>query len=312
MEFKYSNDNKRYHTLSYYNKHKFGRKILKAVIDAGFTCPNKDGVKGNGGCIFCRDGSGYFTGAPEISVSLQLDSEIKRIRKKFPDSGIIAYFQANTNTYANIEKLKQIYLPICQNTEITGISIGTRADCLSDEVMELLSHIDRHTSLTVELGMQTVHNKTLKLINTNYSHEEFIDGYKKLKKQGIRTCLHIINGLPGESENMMLKTAEELAVLNPDAVKIQLLHILKDTPLEKMYLNGDIKVMSKSEYISTVISQLELLPAETVVERITGDGDKKYLIAPLWSRDKISVIGGIDKEMVRRNTFQGKKYNINP
>jgi hypothetical protein len=160
--------------------------------------------------------------------------------------------------------------------------------------------------------MQTVHNKTLKLINTNYSHEEFIDGYKKLKKQGIRTCLHIINGLPGESENMMLKTAEELAVLNPDAVKIQLLHILKDTPLEKMYLNGDIKVMSKSEYISTVISQLELLPAETVVERITGDGDKKYLIAPLWSRDKISVIGGIDKEMVRRNTFQGKKYNINP
>ena len=311
MEFKYSDDNKRYHTLSYYNKHKFGRKILKAVIDAGFTCPNKDGVKGNGGCIF-RDGSGYFTGAPEISVSLQLDSEIKRIRKKFPDSGIIAYFQANTNTYANIEKLKQIYLPICQNTEITGISIGTRADCLSDEVMELLSYIDRHTSLTVELGMQTVHNKTLKLINTNYSHEEFIDGYKKLKKQGIRTCLHIINGLPGESENMMLKTAEELAVLNPDAVKIQLLHILKDTPLEKMYLNGDIKVMSKSEYISTVISQLELLPAETVVERITGDGDKKYLIAPLWSRDKISVIGGIDKEMVRRNTFQGKKYNINP
>lgn len=261
---------------------------------------------------FCRDGSGYFTGAPEISVSLQLDSEIKRIRKKFPDSGIIAYFQANTNTYANIEKLKHIYLPICQNTEITGISIGTRADCLSDEVMELLSYIDRHTSLTVELGMQTVHNKTLKLINTNYSHEEFIDGYKKLKKQGIRTCLHIINGLPGESENMMLKTAEELAVLNPDAVKIQLLHILKDTPLEKMYLNGDIKVMSKSEYISTVISQLELLPAETVVEGITGDGDKKYLIAPLWSRDKISVIGGIDKEMVRRNTFQGKKYNINP
>lgn len=218
MEFKYSDDNKRYHTLSYYNKHKFGRKILKAVIDAGFTCPNKDGVKGNGGCIFCRDGSGYFTGAPEISVSLQLDSEIKRIRKKFPDSGIIAYFQANTNTYANIEKLKHIYLPICQNTEITGISIGTRADCLSDEVMELLSYIDRHTSLTVELGMQTVHNKTLKLINTNYSHEEFIDGYKKLKKQGIRTCLHIINGLPGESENMMLKTAEELAVLNPDAV----------------------------------------------------------------------------------------------
>lgn len=310
MEFKYSDDNKRYHTLSYFNKHKFGRKVFKAVIDAGFTCPNKDGAKGSKGCIFCRNGSGYFTGAPEISVSLQLASEIKRIREKSPDSGIIAYFQANTNTYADIEKLKHIYLPICQDKEISGISIGTRADCLSDEILELLSEINKYTSLTVELGMQTIHNKTLKLINTNYTHEEFLDGYNRLKNKNIRTCLHIINGLPEETEEMMLETAKNIAVLKPDAIKIQLLHILKNTPLEKMYLNGIIKVMTKNEYISTVIKQLELIPPETVIERITGDGDKRYLIAPLWSMDKISVLGGIDKEMARRNTFQGKKYSI--
>lgn len=308
MDFKYTDDNKRYHTLSYYNRHKYDRKIFKAVIDAGFTCPNKDGTKGKGGCIFCRGGSGYFTGSPEISVSMQLKAETERIHSKYPDAGIIAYFQANTNTYAPVDRLREIYLPVAQSNDVTGISIGTRADCISEETADFLSELSTLTDLTVELGMQTVHDSTLKILNTGYTHAEFLDGFYRLKKRHIRTCLHIINGLPGETEEMMTQTAVKTAELCPDAVKIQLLHILKDTPLEKMYIDGEITTMEKEDYISVVVSQLECLPPETVIERITGDGDKKYLVAPKWSTDKLAVLGGIDKEFVRRNTFQGKKF----
>lgn len=308
MEFKYTNDNKRYHTLAYYNKHKYGRKVFKAVIDAGFTCPNKDGVKGSGGCIFCRGGSGYFTGLSEISVSQQLESEMERIHKKYSDSEIIAYFQANTNTYASVDTLEKIYFPVAENKMITGISIGTRADCITEEIADFLSVLANKTNLTVELGMQTTHDVTLKTINIGYTHEEFLEGFYKLQKRNIRVCLHIINGLPGETEKMMIQTAIKAAALYPDAIKIQLLHILKDTPLEEMYINSEIKTMDQDEYISTVVSQLEYLPPETVVERITGDGDKNYLVAPKWSTNKIAILGEIDKELVRRSTFQGKKF----
>lgn len=310
MDFKYSDDNKRYHTLSYYNKHKYGRKIFKAVIDIGFSCPNKDGKKSIGGCMFCREGSGYFTGSPEHSVSVQLESEKERIFRKNPYAGIIAYFQANTNTYAPLDILKKVYLPIASRKDITGISIGTRADCISEETADFLYSISQITDLTVELGMQTVHDNTLDRLNICCTHKEFVEGYCRLKTRNIRTCLHIINGLPGETEDMMLETAAETAKLCPDAVKIQLLHILKDTPLEKLYLNDEITTMERENYISVVVSQLELLPPQIVIERITGDGDKKYLVAPMWSKDKLSVLGEIDKELVRRNAFQGKKFNI--
>ncbi len=306
--FIYSDDNKRYHTLAYYNKHKYGKKVFKAVIDAGFTCPNKDGKISHGGCAFCRGGSGYFTGSPELSVASQLDAEIERIRQKHENAGIIAYFQANTNTYAPLEMLRKIYLPVAQNPEITGISIGTRADCISDEIADFLLELSKLTDLTVELGMQSVHNETLRKMNIGCSHEKFIEGYTKLKDRGIRTCLHIINGLPSETEEMMLETARQTALLAPSAVKIQLLHVLKDTPLEKMYLENAFDTMEMDEYISVVVSQLELLPPETVVERITGDGDKKYLVAPIWSTNKIAVLGGIDKEFARRNSFHGKFF----
>lgn len=303
--FKYSDDNKRYHTLAYYNKHKYGKKVFKAVIDAGFTCPNKDGSTGYGGCLFCRGGSGYFTGSPEISVASQLEAEIKRIREKYENAGIIAYFQANTNTYASIDTLKGIYLPVAENNEITGVSIGTRADCISDETADFLLELSNLTDLTVELGMQTVHNETLFKMNIGCNHEKFLEGYLKLKNRNIRTCLHIINGLPGETTEMMLETAVQTAKLAPDAVKIQLLHVLKDTVLEKMYDEKIFKTMDMDEYIDTVVSQLELLPPETVIERITGDGDKKYLVAPMWSTNKIAVLGAIDKELARRDSFQG-------
>lgn len=306
--FEFSCDNKRYHTLSYYNKQLFNEKIFKAVIDAGFTCPNKDGSKGFGGCIFCDGGSGYFTNSSITPVKDQIEIELKRIHKKHPNSRAIAYFQANTNTYADVQKLKSIYLPILSQPYIAGISIGTRADCLQPEILDFLEELSHKTYLTVELGMQTIHDNTLKLINRGYDHNEFLNGFLSLKKRNIRTCIHIINGLPGENRDMMLETAKHVGILEPDALKIQLLHVIKNTSLEKMYKNGMISIMSKEEYVSTVVNQLEYIPPKTVIERITGDGDKNKLIAPLWSTDKISVLGKIDKLQVESDSWQGKKY----
>lgn len=308
--FIFSLDNKRYHTLNYYNKTVFGKKIYKAVIDCGFTCPNIDGTKGMNGCIFCDGGSGYFTDG-SIPVKEQIEKEKSRIYGKYGNVPITAYFQANTNTYAPVETLRRLYFSVLEFPEICGISIGTRADCLPDDVLDLLSELNEKTSLTVELGMQTVHEKTIEKINRCCTHKEFLDGYFKLKKRNIRTCLHIINGLPDESPEMMTETARQTAFLRPDAVKLQMLHIIKGTQLENMYSQGKIRMLEKDEYIDTIVRQLEVLPPETVIERITGDGDKSKLVAPLWSADKISVLGAIDKRLADLDTWQGKYYNKN-
>lgn len=305
--FEFSFDNKRYHTLNYYFITNFGQKLYKAVIDCGLSCPNIDGTKGVGGCIFCDGGSGYFTNG-RLSITEQLECESERIFRKNGKVPIIAYFQANTNTYAPIENLRRIYNEALSFPDIMGISIGTRADCLSDDVIDLLCEIGSHTNLTVELGMQTVHESTIKLINRCCTHKEFIDGYNKLKERNIRVCLHIINGLPYESTEMMLETARQIAMFRPDRLKIQMLNVINGTQLAKMYSNGDISLMSRDEYIDIVIRQLELIPPEIVIERITGDGDKSKLIAPDWSRNKIAVLGGIDKELAVRDTFQGRLY----
>lgn len=306
--FKYSDTNKRYHTLNYYNKVKYGEKVFKAVIDGGFTCPNKDGKISHGGCIFCDGGSGYFTKG-NLSVKEQVYSELKRIRNKNPNAKSIAYFQSNTNTYASVEYLKKVYEEALSCDGIIGISIGTRADCLDQDIINYIADLNNQTNLTVELGLQTIHNTTLKYINRGYNHKKFCDGYNKLKERNIRTCLHIINGLPFENEKMMLDTVQEVAKLNPEAVKIQMLHVIKNTPLEKTYNNG-LELLSMEEYIDIVVKQLELLSPETVVERITGDGDKSKLISPLWSTNKIAVLGGIDKKQVQLNSMQGKKYEL--
>jgi len=301
--FRYSDDNKRYHTLNYYNNHRYGFKVYKAVIDAGFSCPNKN----SGGCIFCDGGSGYFTNA-NLSIENQIESELQRIHKKIPNAKAIAYFQANTNTYAPVSKLRELFeIPLKYN-DICGISVGTRADCLPDDVTEYLSDLNLRTNLTVELGLQTVHEKTLNYINRGYSHTEFLKGYQKLKKNNIRTCLHIINGLPSETPDMMIETARQVGLMNPDAVKIQMLHVISGTRLADIYLKNNFNILSMQDYINITIRQLELLPAETVIERITGDGDKSKLIAPLWSADKIAVLGGIDKLQCKLNSFQGKFF----
>lgn len=306
-DFIYSSDNKRYHTLNYFYRNRFGKKLFKAVVDGGFTCPNADGSKGTGGCIFCAGGSGYFTRGG-IGVTEQLLLEKQRISGKYGDVPMVAYFQANTNTYAPAEKLREMWEAALAVPGVAGISIGTRADCLSPEIIALLKEFSGRTFLTVELGMQTVHERTLKLINRCCSHEEFLEGYNMLKENGIRTCLHIINGLPGETPEMMRETARSAASMKPDSMKIQMLHVIRGTPLAEMYAAGGFRLLSREEYIAVTVSQLELLPPETVIERITGDGDKHTLIAPEWSADKIATIGGIDKFMAEQDTWQGRLY----
>ena len=305
--FPYSSDNKRYHTLNYHNRAKYGEKVYKAVINCGLTCPNIDSTKGCGGCIFCDGGSGYFT-SPALSVPEQLEREYARISAKYGDVPVTAYFQANTNTYAPVEKLREMFLSVLTYPYVKGIAIGTRADCLPDDVMGLLTQINERTQLTVELGMQTVHDSTLELINRCCTHSEFVAGFEKLQNMNIRTCLHIINGLPGETADMMRETARQTAMMHPQAVKLQMLHVIKGTRLADMYANSEITLLSKDEYISIIADQLELLPPDIVIERITGDGDKKKLVAPMWTADKIAVLGGIDKELTRRDSYQGIKY----
>ena len=307
--FLYSSDNKRYHTLNYHFRSVYGKKLCKAVIDCGFTCPNIDGSKGYGGCIFCDGGSGYFTRSA-LNVAGQIRSEHERIFKKCGDVPIIAYFQANTNTYAPVSVLREKFDTALSFPYIAGLSIGTRADCLSDEVLDLLCELSDRTNLTVELGMQTVHEPTIDLINRCCTHEEFLEGYNKLKSRGIRVCLHIINGLPHETPEMMTETARQTAKLAPDGVKLQMLHVIEGTKLAEKYKSGDISLLSRDEYIDVIVSQLELLPPETVIERITGDGDKRKLIAPMWSADKIAVLGGIDKRLADLDTWQGRLYNL--
>ena len=307
--FEYSLDNKRYHTLNYYNRNKYGRKIYKAVLDCGFTCPNIDGTRGVGGCVFCDGGSGYFT-RPSLTVSEQLSAEIERIERKIGSAAsVTAYLQANTNTYASAGKLAVLYDSILEFPQVAGVSIGTRADCLSEEVLDVLSSLNEKTVLTVELGMQTVHEKTVDFINRGYSHEEFLDGYFRLRQRGIRVCLHIINGLPYETTEMMLETAEQTALLAPDAVKIQMLHVIKGTRLAELYSHEDFGLLTRDEYIDITVRQLELLPPRTIIGRVTGDGLAVDLVCPDWSRRKTEVANEIDKELYRRQSYQGIRYD---
>ena len=308
--FPYSDDNKRYHTLYYHNKHTFGGRIYKAVLDGGFTCPNLDGTKGSGGCQFCSGASLNKAGlSAPVPVTVQLARETERIRRKVPDARVIAYFQIHTNTYAPVSRLRELYEEALQFPGVTGLSIGTRPDCLPGDVLDYLSELNKRTYLTVELGVQTVHDRTARRFGRGYAFPEFLAGYQSLQERGIRTCLHLINGLPGETADDMLETARVLGELHPQAVKLQLLHILQGTHYAELWRQGDIATMSQEGYIATVVRQLEYFPPETVIERVTGDGDKAKLLAPLWSMDKISTLGGIDKLQAELNSFQGKQLS---
>lgn len=289
---------------------KYGKRVYKAPINAGFSCPNIDGRKGRGGCIYCDGGSGYFTDSSTVSIREQLKHQIELIKAKHPDSLINAYFQSYTNTYGDLKTIRERFEPVFDFPEVAAVSVATRADCLQPEILEFLACIAEKTDLTVELGLQTIHDKTAEIINRGHTFGEFKTAFNDLKRLGIRATVHIINGLPEENEEMMLETAENLGKMQPDGIKIHLLHVIKGTKLEKMYLEGMYKPMDMNSYVDITVKQLELLPPETVIERLTGDGDKRKLIAPEWSKNKISVLGAIDKKQVMTDSFQGKLFNL--
>ena len=309
-KFKYAFDkNKRYHTWNYYLRQKFGEKIFKVSLNAGFTCPNVDGTLGYGGCIYCsREGSGDFAGNPNDNLRKQFDEIKAMMLKKWPNAKYIGYFQAFTNTYAPLEVLKERYETVLGFEDVIGLSISTRPDCLPDDVVDYLAELNERTNLWVELGLQTIHDETSDIINRGHTYQDFLDGFKKLKDRNIKTVVHIINGLPGEDKEMMMQTAKAVADMGADGIKIHLLHIIKDTPLRDFLNNGQIVPMEQEEYINLVCDQLEILPEEMVIHRLTGDGKRDELLAPLWSLKKWEVLNRIDDEMKKRGTFQGSKY----
>ena len=304
--FPYAYENKRYHTLAFENK-KRGYKLYKAVVDAGFTCPNIDGSRGRGGCLFCSGGSGYFTAPPHTPIARQLAAELQRLRRKDPRARVVAYFQAHTNTYAAPELLRRSFDQALACEGVCGLSIATRPDALPEAVLALLDELNRRTLLTVELGLQTIHETTAQRINRCYALAEFEAACSALKARSIRICVHLINGLPGETEDMMLQSAAYLGRLRPEGVKIQMLHVIRGTGLEQLYASGQYQPMPLEDYVNLVCRQLELLAPETVIERLTGDGDKRTLIAPLWTTDKLRVLGSIDQTLARWNTWQGRR-----
>lgn len=313
--FRFSDTNKRYHTYDYYLRQTFGGKCAKIPIDVGLTCPNIDGRCGVGGCIYCSGrGSGDFAELPTLSVTEQYRRTREKLSGKWSTERTIPYFQAHTNTYAPAERLRPLFEEALAQEGVVGLNIATRADCLEDDVCALLADLAERTVLTVELGLQTVHDETARLINRGHTFSDFEEGYRKLRvaSEKIGICVHLIFGLPGEDREMMMKSVKKVAGLQPNQVKIHLLHVLKNTKLAELYSAGEYMPLSKEEYVSLVADALELLPEETVVGRLTGDGMADELLAPEWSRKKVSVINDVDKLLYARDSWQGKcveKYN---
>ena len=309
-KFKYSDDNKRYHTLNYFYKHKFNSKVFKVSLNAGFSCPNIDGTVGYGGCIYCsKSGSGEFAGNIQDNILKQFSSVKNMMLNKWPEAKYIGYFQARTNTYAPVEQLKKVYEPILKQDGVVGLNIGTRADSISDECLDYLDDLNKRCFLTIELGLQTIHPKTTKLINRCHSLECFDEMVKKLRDRNINVVVHVINGLPDETKEDMIETVKYLNKLDIQGIKIHMLSILKDTPLEKYYEENKFHILTKEEYIDIVISQLEEIREDIVIHRITGDPKLEDLIEPKWLVKKFCVLNDIDKEMVKRDVYQGDKVN---
>lgn len=293
--------------MDYYMRKTFGKKACKVPIDGGFTCPNRDGSKGMGGCSFCSEsGSGDFTAGRAHSITDQISIGAEMMHKKWAEAIIIPYFQSFTSTYAPTDILKQRFEEALAHPEAKGICIATRADCITKETARYLHQLAQKHFVMIELGLQTTNDLTAKKINRCHSFADFVQGYEMVKD--LFTCIHIINGLIGETKEDMLKTAADVAALRPHAVKIHLLHVIKGTETEKQYLSGELTPLSLNEYVSTVCDQLELFHPDTVIERVTGDGNAKTLVAPLWSMKKLCVQNEIDKELFLRKTVQGAKY----
>lgn len=296
-----------YYSLNEYYQQKFGKKVYKLSISAGLSCPNRDGTLATGGCIFCsRGGSGEFAASCSLSITDQLEQAKRRIASKTRDNAYIAYFQPFTNTYGEIDYLRKIYFEAIAPEEIVGLSIATRPDCLPDEVLELLTEINEIKPVTVELGLQTIHPATAAYIRRGYDLCVYDEAVKKLHSIGIEVVTHLILGLPGESADMMIESVRYAGRVS-DGIKLQLLHVLKDTDLADAYAAGKIEVLSLDEYTDVLCRAIEVLPPNVVIHRLTGDGDKRSLIAPLWSADKKRVLNHIKKALDDREIIQGNK-----
>lgn len=300
---------KLYYSFHDYCLKTFGEKVYRLSLDAGMTCPNRDGKLGTGGCAFCSlGGSGDFASSSALSITEQLASAKERIQKKTKCRKFVAYFQAYTNTYAPIERLRQIFTEAIRTPDIVALSIATRSDCLSDEIIALLEELNQIKPVWIELGLQTIHNHTHQIMHTHSTVEQFEDALSRLTASGISVIAHLILGLPGETKEMMKESVSYLANTSVAGVKLQLLHVLKDTLLAQMYEDSPFPIFTMEEYCDFVVDCVEMLPPNIVIHRLTGDGPKSLLIAPMWSADKKRVLNTLNHCFIKRNTWQGKEY----
>lgn len=298
-------------TLNAYLKNRFGRKIYKLTLDGGMTCPNRDGKVGFGGCIFCGgNGSGSFCPSVDLSITAQIEEGKKLLKNKIKEGGYIAYFQSHTNTYAAVPYLRKIFYEAVNHPDIVGISIGTRPDCLEDDVLKLLEELAKIKPLWIELGLQTINENTAKLINRCYPLKVYDEAVKNLKSIGAEVVTHVILGLPGESKEQMLETVAYSSKVS-DGIKLQLLHVLKDTKLYEMYQKEPFKIFSMEEYTELLCRCIEIIPKNVVIHRMTGDGDKRLLVEPMWSGNKKVVLNYINKVFSEKDIVQGCKAEEN-
>ena len=299
---------KRYYSLNEYYRQKYGKKVYRLAISGGMTCPNRDGTLDTRGCIFCSaGGSGEFAASASLSVAEQLQAAKSRVRSKTNDNAYIAYFQPFTNTYADVATLRRLYEEAIAPDDIVGLAVGTRPDCLPAPVIDLLREINAVKPVTVELGLQTIHPSTAAYIRRGYPLAVYEKAVRELKAAGLTVVTHVILGLPGESEAMMYETVSAVGRLT-DGIKLQLLHVIAGTDLERDYLAGKFAVLSMEDYIRILCRCIELLPPHVVICRLTGDGDKRTLTAPLWSADKKAVLNAINKAMEAQDVRQGRCF----
>ncbi|GAA0121068.1 MAG: TIGR01212 family radical SAM protein [Clostridium argentinense] len=300
---------KRYHNLNYFLREKFGEKVFKISLDAGFSCPNRDGTISKGGCVFCSErGSGDFAGDRCFSISKQFEDIKIMMNKKWKDGKYIAYFQAYTNTYASVDILREKYEEAINQQDVVALAIATRPDCLGEDVLDLIEEYSSKVYTWVELGLQTSKDKTAKLINRGYELSVFEESIRNLRKRNIDVVTHIIFGLPGENKKDMINTINYVAHSDVQGVKIHLLHLMKNTPLEKFYKSGNLKLMDMEEYIDLICEAITLLPEDMVIHRLTGDAPRDLLIGPMWSLKKWEVLNAIDKRLEDENLYQGINF----
>jgi radical SAM protein (TIGR01212 family) len=299
---------KRYNLFSAHLKEYFGGRVHKISVDAGFGCPNRAGGRMQTGCLFCDPGGSGAVGIHrQADLAAQIEAGKEVMRRKYKADKFLAYFQPFSNTYAPVDALRGLYDTTLGVQDVVGLTVGTRPDCIPGDVLDLLAEYHRRTYFWLELGLQSVHDKTLAWLQRGHDYAAFLSGYQEAKQRGLRVCVHIILGLPGESRDDMLATAAELARLGVDGIKIHLLHVLGNTPLGDRYTAGEFSVLDQQEYVGIVADVLERLPSETLIHRLTGDGPRELLLAPLWSLNKWEVLNAIDDELVRRGSKQGCK-----